>query len=41
MIAVYADYTEKEAQKYDFPVFEMDSDFTASIEKVMRNLMND
>jgi len=41
MIAAYADYTEKEAKKYNLPVFEMDSDFSASLEKAMKHLMND
>ena len=41
MIAMYAEYTEKEAKKYNVPVFEMDSDFSASLERTMKHLMND
>ena len=41
MIAVYADNIQQEAMKYDLPVFEMDSDFTASLENAMKHLMND
>lgn len=41
MIAMYADFFEQEAKKYNLPVFEMDSDFIASLEKAMKYLMND
>ena len=40
MIAIYADHTEKEAKKYNLPVFEMDADFNASLEKATTYLIN-
>lgn len=40
MIAVYSDYIQQEAKKYDLPLLEMDADFTASLEKAKRYLMN-
>ncbi len=39
MISVYADYTEKEAKKYKLPVFEMDTNFSISLEKVIQQLL--
>jgi 2-phosphoglycerate kinase len=38
MIAVYSDYIQEGSKKYDLPVFEMDSNFTDSIEKAMKHL---
>jgi len=35
MIAVYSDHIEQEAKKYALPLFEMDSDFNASLEKAI------
>jgi 2-phosphoglycerate kinase len=40
MIAVYSDYIEREAKKYDLPLFEMDADFDASLESAMKHLTN-
>ncbi len=38
MIAVYAAHTEKEASKYNLPVFAMDADFDVSLEKAVKHL---
>lgn len=40
MIAVYSTYIEQEAKKYDLPLFEMDADFSASLEKAVKHLTN-
>lgn len=40
MIAVYSEHTERGANKYELPVFKMDTDFTASVEEVMNFLVN-
>lgn len=41
MIAVYSDYIEQEAKKYELPVFEMDASFNSSLERAMQHLVND
>jgi hypothetical protein len=41
MIAVYSDHIEQEAKKYELPVFEMDADFSTSLEKAIKYLVND
>ena len=38
MIAVYSDHIEQEAKKYELPLFEMDTDFNASLERAMKHL---
>lgn len=40
MIAVYSDYLEQEAKKYDLPLFDMDTDFNDSLERAIKHLTN-
>ncbi len=39
MIAVYSVHTEKEAGKYDFPLFEMDGDFDAAQQAALTTML--
>ncbi len=38
MVVEYSGYFEKEAKKYDLPVFQMDNDFTVRVKEVMQYL---